>query len=182
MEEESNLNLRNCHNFPICTDINVTRESKANYFSLAVNARFGYGMTGLMVMENFMSKCSSGIFSTVKKGTIFLFPGIVKGFEDPHTYIGASKLKMCGKQWDPLITTSHAGSATLHSQLCEIIGEDSSNFIGFSCKYPVDGRGNIGYNSTTCNIHWFDQRELPTNCNGLNWQELISSSLKYQLR
>jgi len=145
----------------------VSAEGRSNYSTLPPNSASGYGVTGLMAMNTWQSSC----YGEVRPGYIFLFPGIYNS--TPPTYKGTVYLN-CSSH-----VPVNSNGGTLHGQMCSILGRPTTDFIGFACNYPFDQPGNMGYHSWTCNPHWFNgSNEIPSNCNGLNWQSIVFNTLK----
>lgn len=150
---------------PTPASTKVSAEGRANYATLQPNSAAGWGMTGLMAMNTWQTNC----YGQVLPGYIFLFPGI---YGPPPAYTGTVKINC--QAHAPL--TSDNG--TLHGQMCTLLGQATTNFIGFSCLYPFNTPGNVGYNSWTCNPYWFNgSNQIPTNCNGVNWQQIVYNAL-----
>ena len=146
----------------------VSAEGRGNYGTLSANP--DYGMTGLMAMNTWDTSC----YGEVRPGYIFLFPGTYDS--PPPTYQGTVYLNCSVQQ----ALTGSGG--TLHGEMCAILGRPTTDFIGFSCNYPYNGAGNVGYNSGTCNPYWFNgSREIPADCNGTNWQAIVYDALDYWL-
>jgi hypothetical protein len=144
----------------------VAAESRNNYSTLsnASNAQ-NYGMTGLMAVNSFEAAC----YGQIRPGYVILFPGTYE--TSPPAYNGTVSLNCA----------AHAallpGGGALHAQMCSILNQPSTNFIGFSFWYPFNGAGNMGYSSGTCNPYWFGTNTVSTNCNGVNWQQIIYNAL-----
>ncbi|TJY34838.1 hypothetical protein [Pontimicrobium aquaticum] len=154
-----------CPTPPVTTK--VSAESRSNYSTLSANAASGYGMTGLMAMNTWQTAC----YGEVRPGYIFLFPGIRSS--SPSAYNGTVNLNCAQHQ-----ALSFDSPGTLHQQMCDILGRPASDFIGFSCMYPYNGANKMGYHSWTCNPHWFNgSNEVPVNCNGVNWQQIIFNTM-----
>lgn len=144
----------------------VSAEGRTNYATLSPNAAAGYGMTGLMAMQTWQTAC----YGQVLPGYIFLFPGIYN--DTPPPYQGTVNLNCAAH---PPINSS---GGALHAQMCTILGRPTTDFIGFSCTFPFNGAGNMGYNSWTCNPYWFNgTNQIPANCNGTNWQSIVYNAL-----
>ena len=134
----------------------------------APNASNGYGMTGLMAMNTWQTTC----YGEIRPGYIFLFPGIRT--YNPPSYSGTVRLN-CATH----AALSFDSPGALHQQMCDILGRPATDFIGFSCMYPYNGPGKMGYHSWTCNPYWFNgSNEVPTNCNGVNWQQIIYNTMQ----
>jgi len=154
-----------CPTPPVTTK--VSAEGRSNYSTLPPNAASGYGMTGLMAMVKWNSAC----YGEIRPGYIFLFPGIYN--PNPPTYQGAVHLNCSTHQ--PL----NGNGGTLHGEMCDILGRPTYDFIGFSCKYPFDSPGNMGYHSWTCNPYWFNgSYDIPTDCDGVGWKSIIYNALR----
>jgi hypothetical protein len=149
----------------------VSSDSVLNYDSVKANAANGYGLTGLMSMVDWTSDC----YKSVTAGSVFLFPGIAES--DPPAYTGTCSLN-CATQ-EPL--TIDGG--TLHGQMCALLGRPTTDFIGFSVSFSADtGKLTMGYNSGTCNGYWFGgSRTIPTDCNGVDWQKIVSDAVTTKL-
>lgn len=141
----------------------VSAEGRANYATLAGNS--DYGCTALMAMNTWNTAC----YGQVRPGYIFLFPGT--NDSNPPAYQGAININ-CNPHAPLLIN-----NGVLHAQMCTLLAQSTTNFIGFSVSYPWNGSGAVGYNSSTCNIYWFGSRTVPTNYNGTNWQQIIYNAL-----
>jgi hypothetical protein len=51
---------------------------------------------------------------------------------------------------------------TMHAQLVNLlVGSLATNFIGLAIRYYPLSIASYGYSSTTCNNHWFQNRDLP---------------------
>lgn len=135
-----------------------------NYRALEPNAANGYGLTGLMSVVPWSNIC----YHDVETGTVFLFPGT---YEDPPPpYTGTHELNCMSPA--PM-DTDHG---VLHVQMCALLGQPTTNFIGFGVKFPYNTPGNVGYNSGTCNEYWFGSRTLPAD-----WQKLVYQALEANL-
>lgn len=163
--------------------LGVSPDSIVNYNTLSAtaangstNAENGYGMTGLMVVDE---SAGNECYGSLSPGTVFLFPGIsITDNPDPEPYANASLLKLNCESQDPLRFSE--GGATMHAQMCKLLGLDPSYFIGFSLTYPwVTTSGvNINYHSGTCNVRWFGSRDIPScSCNRINWRNQIMAAL-----
>ena len=156
--------------------LGVSSDSIANYATLAANptnVENGYGMTGLMFVTRVLE--SDPCYDTIAPGTIFLFPGIsVETGVTPPPYIGTVSLACAPHA--ALITGP--GQPTLHQQMCDLLDYPPTHFLGFSVTYPWDVRGNVSFNSGTCNVLWFGNRRVPDcGCDGINWQIQIMTAL-----
>jgi hypothetical protein len=150
---------------PVPTTTKVSAEGRANYATLQPNSANGYGMTGLMAVNTWQTAC----YGEVRPGYIFLFPGT---YNPPAAYQGTVSLNC--QAHAPL----NSSGGTLHAQMCTILGQPTTNFIGFSCKYPFTASGNMVYHSVTCNVYWFGgSNEVSQNCDGTNWQQIIYNAL-----
>ena len=140
----------------------LTPDSYYDFISLAAgsNVANGYGAVGLMCVVGFSSVC----YGTVKPGTIFLFPGTYD--PDAATYVGTPHL-----DGTPEAPFNAASGVPLHAQMCALLGQSSTNFIGFAANYPADP-ATMGYTSQTCNVFWFGTRTLPPD-----WQEFVYDAL-----
>lgn len=157
---------------PVPTATMVSMDSVRNYATLPPNARphnlhedqsDAYGMTGLMAVVGWTDPC----YGTVAPGTIFLFPGSY--YANPPAYQGTASLK-CSPH-DPLLCPSKQ-SVQLHKQMCGLLGQPTTSFIGFACVYPFNAPDHIVYHSRTCNIYWFGTKELPSE-----WQAIVFCAL-----
>lgn len=141
----------------------LTPDSYYNFVSLSndANVAHGYGATALMCVVGFNSAC----YGTVRPGTIFLFPGTYNGAAPP--YVGTPHIDCA-----PHAPLNASSGVPLHAQMCALLGQPTTNFIGFAVNYPLDP-ATMGYNSATCNVHWFGTRTLP-----LDWQEFVYDALE----
>lgn len=148
----------------------VAAESRANYATLANNP--SYGLTGLMAVNTWQTSC----YDQVRPGYVWLFPGAYS--DNPPAYNGTVSIN-CATH-SPLLP----GGGALHAQLCALLGQPSSNFVGFAiAQYPYSASGSVHYNSCTCNVYWFGTCALPTNDgNGHNWQQLVYNTLSTWLQ
>lgn len=163
--------------------LGVSADSIVNYGTLSAiaengstNAENGYGVTGLMVID----ECAGNeCYGSLSPGTIFLLPGVsLDDYPNPQPYANASQLKLNCESQNPL--GFKEGGPTMHAQMCELLELESSNFIGFSLTYPwVTTSGvNINYHSGTCNVRWFGSRDIPScSCNRINWRNQIMAAL-----
>ncbi len=150
------------------SETSVSADSIDNYKSLGFwSNRNTYGGTGLMAVQPWNNRC----YGDVKPGTIFLFPGS-EDIDIP--YEGKSPQLNCSPR--PPIYRPNSNYPSLHEQMCAILDQPTINFIGFAVKYPYNIKGNVGYNSGTCNRYWFGDRELPAN-----WQNLVYRTLQSYL-
>lgn len=164
----SDTALLTCPTPPATTK--VSAEGRSNYATLAPNADY-YGMTGLMAMQTWNTSC----YGEVRPGYIFLFPGSYT--YSPPPYSGTVRINC--QNHSPM---TPAGGGTLHGQMCALLGRPTTDFIGFAVSYPYNSAGNVGYNSGTCNPHYFGSRTIPTDCNGTNWQQIIYNTLATWLK
>jgi hypothetical protein len=139
-------------------------DSQNNYFSLVDNQGVGYGATGLMSMVEFQSSC----YGIVKPGTVFLFPGT---YANSPAYQGNLYLNCVAQQ------ALNGNNGALHQQMCDLLGQPTTNFIGFSATYPWNASNGIGFNSGICNPNWFGDRTIPSDYNGVNWQALVTNAV-----
>lgn len=140
----------------------LTGDSYYNFVSLANDGNVvnGYGCTGLMCVVGFQS----AYYGNVLPGTMFLFPGTYN--PNPPAYVGTPHIN--GAPHAPLDPSS---GVPLHAQMCTLLGQPTTNFIGFAVNYPLDP-ATMGYNSATCNTYWFGTRTLP-----LAWQQFVFDAL-----
>lgn len=160
---------------PTSSGIHVLPESYHNYQTMLYNGTQScdedqYGLTGLMAVNTWTSNC----YGDVNPGNVFLFPGIF--CTSPPAYNGTVSLNC-----QPHAPLDEDGDGTFHGQMCAILGQPTTNFIGFAVKYPYNVNNSVGYNSGTCNPYWFGSREVSTDCDGTNWQEIIYNALLFWL-
>lgn len=154
----------------------VAPDAAHNYEGLHHNQENGYGLTGLITME----QDEIGCYGRVQPGTIFLFPGIDGRNGPVPPYYGNLPLLECSTQ-QPLVLTST--SPPLHQQMADLLDVSAGVFIGFSiASTSLSG---VGWNSGTCNYNWFEQRSIPPRCpdssSGYLWQYYIENALTYYL-
>jgi len=153
-----------CPTVPATTK--VSAEGRGNFATLQNNDQSVWGITGLMAVQTWNTTC----YSQVRPGYVFLFPGTYN--PNPPAYNGTVYLN-CVPQ-APMIFNGTA----LHQMMCNLLGQPATNFIGFYIEgYPFSTSG-VGYNSCTCNVTYFGSCAVSTNCNGTNWQQIISSTLQ----
>ena len=159
---------------PIPTSLQMYPDGVLDYMTginiTSVDSRPDYGFTGLMTVQQW----TSDYYETVEPGATFLFPAN----DDPTPPPYPGTLFLNGEVTEPIQHIKNITPAR-HQMLCDLLSPDphdstfSQNFIGFSCFYPwYLTTDNVGYNSTTCNDHWFGQRELPSA-----WQKLVRTAL-----
>jgi hypothetical protein len=132
----------------------ITVDSLHNYEVTRAN-QANYGLTGLIKVTR------GGNFAP---GTFFLFPGANPRGSGSEQWNGQLP-KVNGQGVNPLPPPSVAGQ-TQHQLLVKLLGLEATDFIGFSVRLRVgiDGsiRNEVGTASGTCNIHYFNNRILPT--------------------
>ncbi len=140
-------------------------ESMLDYFFLRMNSNdvtHLYGCTALMALV----ESTSCVYGKIQKGDIFLFPGT---FSNPAPEFTGKPL-INGSFHSPLTPDSSA----LHQQMCDLLNMPTSDFVGFSVTVGED-RSCIGWNSGTCNPHWFNERAIPDS-----WHADIKEALNQE--
>lgn len=151
---------------PVPATTKVAAESRSNYATGAYNPQGIYGFTGLMAVNTWQTTC----YGEVRPGYVWLMAGTY----DPDAPVYNGTLKLNCQTLPPLDGST---GVPLHAQMCQILGQPTTNFIGFSANYPVSVSGNIGYNSATCNPYWFGSRTVSIDCDGTDWQRIIAETL-----
>ena len=147
------------------TTTKVSREGRSNYATFQNNTQ-NYGITGLMAVKSWNTTC----YGQILPGYVFLFPGTYES--NPPAYSGTVSINCVATA--PMVYNG----TPLHQMMCNLLGQPATNFIGFYINgYPFSVSG-VGYNSCTCNITYFGSCTVSTNCNGTNWQSIISSTLQ----
>ncbi|HYO50133.1 MAG TPA: hypothetical protein VEW94_09810, partial [Chloroflexia bacterium] len=77
---------------------------------------------------------------------------------------------------------ARVGGTPLHELMCKLEGQPPTRFIGFSITgYPWKD-ATVGYNSGVCNPYYFGQREIPKDCDGVDWQAVVYKALENGLK
>lgn len=139
-----------------------------NYLMLGDNQQ--WGCTGLVSVVAYQDSCYGGSGGAVQPGAIFLLPGT--SATPPPAWNGPLSFE-CNSSQQPINTQNGA----LHRQMCNLLNQPTTTFIGFSAWYPLNEQ-NMGWNSGICNPYWFNgSRTLPPQWPGL----IYNTMLQYML-
>ena len=161
---------------PFPSTVTMLDEFKLNYatgFMLPDGDLWGF--TGLMVVNQALTLKDN--HTTAQPGTIFLFPGTYSATPTTSVLAYPGQLTIFNQRVSPLFfwpttqPTPPLRLTTLHAQLINLLGGTSSNYIGFSARFPLT-YSNVQYNSNTCNANWFGQNDLP-----YLWRDFVYESL-----